>query len=269
MNTRLLPLFTIVLSASLASPAFGATTVTYDFQSETLGDLFTGGVTGWSQATPNPSAFGTTFPLAYIASTGFGSGPTNSGHLGTQFANTADNSPTTVSGTLGLSGSVIGSLTLNLAILDNTADSFPGRDAFSVSVVSPSGAGIARLGLTPTVGQETQWDISIGVNGAPLTPTVASVQSLSGYIFQLDFSTASTSFRYGPQGGSPSVLIGDRAAPFTFEFGEIAMTHTPMAAAGTSANTLVFDNIVATIPEPSSALLGLASLVLLCGCRRR
>ena len=51
----------IALSPLLGS-AMAASSVTYDFNSSSSGDLFEGaGVSGWSQANSNPAAFGQTF----------------------------------------------------------------------------------------------------------------------------------------------------------------------------------------------------------------
>jgi hypothetical protein len=145
---------TIIISGvalAAGTSVYGA--VLYDFNSESTGDLFAGGVSGWTQDSINPSAFGQTFPLAYIATTNFGSVGTNSGHLGTQFANTPDNSSTTVTGSLSVPNAQ--SITLNLAILDNDADSFLGRDAFSVTVSTVGSSKLAQIDFTPTVGDET------------------------------------------------------------------------------------------------------------------
>ena len=250
---------------SVGTSAYGA--VLYDFSSESSGDLFAGGVTGWTQDSINPSAFDQIFPLAYIATTNFGSGGTNSGHLGTQFSNTPDNSSTTVTGSLSMPNAQ--SITLNLAILDNDTDAFVGRDAFSVTVSTVGSSQLAQIDFTPNVGDGTLWDLSVGVNGTAVSGTLATVQSNSGYIFQMDFGPTATIFSYGAQGGLADVVFGSRSAVSSFNLGEIAMTHTPVAPAGTSANTLVFDNIEAIpIPEPSSSLLILLGLGVL-GRRRR
>ncbi|MDA7626994.1 hypothetical protein N8672_03060, partial [Akkermansiaceae bacterium] len=115
----------------LVGSAFAANSVTYDFESSTSGDLFDGGgVTGWSQDTSNPSAFGQTFPLAYVAATNFGGGSSNSAHLGTQVANTPDNADTTLTGDLSSLDPIYNMLNVsfNMAVLDDSADSFEGRD---------------------------------------------------------------------------------------------------------------------------------------------
>ena len=264
MRTQLRSTIISGLVFSVGASAYGA--VLYDFSSESSGDLFAGGVTGWTQDSINPSAFGQTFPLAYISTTNFGSGGTNAGHLGTQFSNTPDNSSTTVTGSLAVPNAQ--SITLNLAILDNNVDTFVGRDAFSVTVSTVGSSKLAQIDFTPTVGDETLWDISLGVNGAAVSGTLATVRSLSGYIFQIDFGPGATNFSYGAQGGLADVAIGSRPAVSSFDLGEIAMTHTPVAPVGTSANTLVFDNIGVVIPEPSSSLLIFLGLGVL-GRRRR
>jgi len=256
----------------LISSASAATTFTYDFNSETAGDHFESDVVGWSQDTPNPSAFGTTIPFAYIASTNFGGGATNSGHLGTQFANTVDNSSTTVTGALDTSGavSVPGRVTMNLGIVDNTADQFEGRDAFSFAVFDLASAGLAQINFVPTVGDEDLWDVLVAVNGGSVTSTLANVVALSGYKFQIDFQAAATVFSYGSsESGSADTVFANLAPVTPGGFGEVQVTHNPLAPAGTSANTIVFDDIsVVVIPEPSSLLLSLLASSLLLRRRR-
>ena len=46
------------------------------------------------------------------------------------------------------------------------------------------------------------------------------------------------------------------------------MTHNPLGDEGTSANSLVFDNIAVSIPEPSSAALLILGSAFLFGRRR-
>jgi hypothetical protein len=264
---KTLPKTVVISGVALAAAATAHGAVLINFDSESTGDLFAGGVSGWTQDSTNPTAFGQTFPLAYIASTNFGSGASNAGHLGTQFANTPDNSATTVARSLsGITHAQ--SITLNLGILDNTADSFAGRDAFSVTVSSAGSSTLAQIGFTPTLGNLTSWNISLGVNGAAASLTAQTLQSLSGYIFKMDFGSGATTFSYGPQGGAANVLIGSRSALSSFALGEISMTHTPISAAGTSANTLVFDNINIAIPEPSSSVLLVLGLAMVARRRR-
>ncbi|MFT6861624.1 MAG: hypothetical protein ACJAVK_000176 [Akkermansiaceae bacterium] len=255
----------------LISSAGAATTVTYDFSSQASGDLFESDVVGWSQDTPNPSAFGTTLPFAYIASTNFGGGATNTGHLGTQFANTDDNSTTTVTGNLDFTGvdEALPQVSLNLAILDNDLDQFTGRDGFRVAINSTTGSTLAELGFTPTAGDVSSWDVSVGVNGAPTSTTAITVTSSAGYIFKVNFGSAVTTFLYGDsQGGLADVQFASQAPIGTSNMGAIAMTHLPLAPVGESATTLVFDNIVASIPEPSGPALLLLGSAFLFGRRR-
>jgi hypothetical protein len=261
------PKIIIISGVALAAAATAHGAVLINFDSESTGDLFAGGVSGWTQDSTNPTAFGQTFPLAYIATTDFGSGATNAGHLGTQFANTPDNSATTVARSLsGITHAQ--SITLNLGILDSAADSFTGRDAFSVTVSSAGSSTLAQIGFTPTLGNETSWNISLGVNGAAASLTAQTLQSLSGYIFKMNFGPGATTFSYGPQGGAANVLIGSRSALSSFALGEISMTHTPISAAGTSANNLVFDNINIAVPEPSSSVLLVLGLAMVARRRR-
>lgn len=271
----LLPL--LGLSALLTGTSFAVVVVAYDFESESNGDYFSNGgvseVTGWSQDTANPVAFGDEFPLAYITPTQFTSTATNSGHLGTQLANTPDNASTSVSASLGLSGAVpIGTITLNLAIVDNAADSFTGRDQFSVGVTNAGSTSIAQIDFIPNSGDDTLWDISLGVNGAAVATTGATMTAGAGYVFSIVFADSGTSFSYGAStGGVAGSLIADLGIVASGDFGGIEMTHTPLAAAGTSANELVFDNITISdaVPEPSSSLLILSAVSGLFLRRRR
>jgi hypothetical protein len=273
MNTSFKLASVSSLAATLIS-ANAATSVGYDFSSNSSGDLFTGGVSGWSQSNSNPFAFGQILPRAYIStSTNFGSGPGPTGHLGTQLTNTPDNSPTTVTGALGVSAldPVSPRLSLNLAILDDVLDNFPGRDDFKVALRDRSGQDMAVISLSPTVGDDLSWDVAVGVNGAAPTTTGAQVDVRAGYVFIVDFNSSSTSFFYGPSQGTTSpVLISNEAAVGNFgsRVAEIAMTHQPVAAVGTSANTLAFDDIEVSVPEPSSSLLIFAAAAFL-GVRKR
>ncbi|MDA7880926.1 PEP-CTERM sorting domain-containing protein [Akkermansiaceae bacterium] len=271
MKLKIQSLPLVGLSTLLGLSAHGATSVTYDFESESTNDLFAGEVLGWTQDSINPSAFGTIFPLAYIATTNFGGGGTNSGHLGTQFGNTPDNSSTTVTGNLDFAGIDVAAprVTLNLAILDNNADSFSGRDGFSFDVRSNSNASMAQITFTPTVGNDTTWNVAVGINGAAPVSTAATVQSLSGYFFAIDFGSSATSFSYGSsQGGVANVNFGNLSPIGVGNMGGVSMTHNPLAPAGDSATTIVFDNIVASIPEPSGAALLLLGSAFLMGRRR-
>jgi hypothetical protein len=162
-------------------------------------------------------------------------------------------------------------LSLNLAILDDVLDNFPGRDDFKVALRDRSGQDMAVISLSPTVGDDLSWDVAVGVNGAAPTTTGAQVDVRAGYVFIVDFNSSSTSFFYGPSQGTTSpVLISNEAAVGNFgsRVAEIAMTHQPVAAVGTSANTLAFDDIEVSVPEPSSSLLIFAAAAFL-GVRKR
>lgn len=277
-------------TALTASVASGAISVGYDFESQSTGDRFTGAVVssitgavtgpaagdvaGWSQDKPNRTSFGQVQALAYIASTNFGGGSTNTGHLGTQFANTSDNSSTTLTGEIDVSSLDFPAsrVTLNLAILDDTTDQFTGRDAFHVALTGNIGQGLAEINFTPTVGDDESWDISVAVNGGGATTTTATLDSLAGYVFGINFGPLNTEFSYGPSQGTTSPIIFSTVDPvplFGAQIANIEMTHEPLVAAGTSANTLVFDDIVVTVPEPGSSLMLCLGLGALAQRRRR
>ena len=259
----------IALSPLLGS-AMAASSVTYDFDSSSSGDLFEGAaISGWSQTNSNPSAFGQTFPLAYVSATDFGSGSSNSAHLGTQFANTPDNSDTTLTGSLSSvnpSNTMVASF--RMAILDNAADSFEGRDGFSVALKTTAGQEAATIGFSPTAGDNEGWDVSVGVNGSTST-TPVQISALTGYTFSVNASHTGTTFQYGDSAGAFVLL--ETAGPITDldSVGFISFTHDPLADVGTSANTLAFDNVMVQIPEPSSSLLMVLSAGLIAIRRRR
>lgn len=263
----------IGLSVLLSLSAQGATTFSYDFESEIDGDFFTGGVTGWTQDNANPSAFGSTSPLAYIGIRDFGSGLSNVGFLGTQRGNISPNISTTVSGALNVAGAPLPlrgvGVSFNLGIEDNSADSFTGRDEFSVALKDSANANIAQIVLTPTVGNNETWDVAVGIGNAVPSATSATVNASSGYIFNVDFSAGATDFSYGASaGGLTSVTFATLGGVGLSDLGTIAMTHNPLDDEGTSAHSLIFDNIAVSIPEPSSAALLILGSAFLFGRRR-
>ena len=272
MQTNTFSLSVLKAWILLGSAGHCATSVSYDFELETPNDYFSDGVVGWSQDSINPSGvFGQTFPLAYIATTNFGSGLTNSGHLGSQFANTPLLTSTTVSGVLDFTGidPAAPGATMNLAIKDDVTDQFEERDSFTVSFANSGGGSLAEIEFTPTVGNLNTWDIAVGVNGVPASATTGTMIALSGYRFRLDFGATATSFFYGSSFGGPEVLLGNRPAIPTSGLSAIEMTHFPAAPVGESATTLVFDNIVVSIPEPSTTALFVLGFLALAGRRQR
>ena len=267
----------------LVGIASAATQLNYDFDSSSSGDLFSGnGVSGWSQDTANPSAFGQTFPLAYVSATNFGGGSSNSAHLGTQFANTPGNADTTLTGSLtsltagnGTHVYNMVSASFNLAVLDDSSDSFAGRDGFSVALTTASGAEAATIGLTPTSGNDDTWDVSVTAGGTTST-TGGTITANSAYRFYIDSLDGSTTFKYEASDGTGNTWINTinsgNGSAFTSTLNQvtgIAFTHDPLASAGTSANTLAFDEISVQIPEPSSSLLMVLSAGLIAIRRRR
>jgi len=273
--------FTITLSLlPLVGIASAANSVTYNFNSSTAGDQFSGnGVSGWSQDIANPSAFGQTFPLAYVTATDFGGGSSNAAHLGTQSANTPDNADTILTGSLssldaGGNQNVYNmvSVSFDLAVLDNSADSFGGRDGFSVALTTDSGAQAATVGFSPTTGNDDTWDVSVGVNGSTST-TGQTINANAGYRFYINSRDNMTDFLFQPADGN-GIQIGlasldDILVTDLNSISGIAFAHDPLADAGTSANALAFDNIEVTVPEPSSSLLLVISAGLIAIRRRR
>ncbi|MDB4435568.1 PEP-CTERM sorting domain-containing protein [bacterium] len=278
-----------LILAPLVGSAIAANSLTYDFDDSSSDDLFTGGgVSGWSQDIANPSAFGgVTFPLAYIAATNFGGGSTSSAHLGTQRANTAGNESTTLTGSLAsltAAGDQQGgphiynmvSVSFDMAVLDNTADSFAGRDGFSVALTTDVGDEAATIGFSPTSGDSGSWNVSVGVNGSTST-TGQTIVANSAYKFYIDSKNGLTDFKFSAADGSGLTIgLDSIVSPFSSGFTTtlnsvtgIAFSHDPLAATGTSANTLAFDNISVQIPEPSSSLLMVLSAGLIAIRRRR
>lgn len=270
----------------LVGIASAATQLNYDFDSSSLGDQFSGnGVSGWSQDIANPSAFGQTFPLAYVSATNFGGGSSNSAHLGTQVANTPNNASTTLTGDLTSltaggqpnAGHVYNyiSASFNLAVLDDSSDSFTGRDDFSVALTTDSGAEAATIGLSPTSGNNDTWDVSVTAGGTTST-TGGTINANSAYRFYIESLDGSTTFKYEAADGTGNTWISsvdfDVVSPFTNTLNQvtgIAFSHDPLGTAGSSANTLAFDEISVQIPEPSSSLLMVLSAGLIAIRRRR
>ena len=268
----------------LVGIAGAANSLTYDFDSSSSGDLFSGsGVSGWSQDVANPAAFGQTTPLAYIAATNFGGGSSNSAHVGTQLGNTVNGVDTTLTGSLTSLAAGNGthvynmvSASFNVAVLDNSADSFTGRDGFSVALTTDAGAQAATVGFSPNGDDNDKWDVSVGVNGSTST-TGQTIDANSAYRFYIDSLDGATNFSFSAADGSgltiglASINSGNGSA-FTNTLNQvtgIAFTHDPIAGDGTSANTLAFDEISVQIPEPSSSLLMILSAGLIAIRRRR
>ena len=257
--------------APLVGSAIAANSVTYDFETSSSGDLFeAGGVSGWTQDTSNPTAFGQTFPLAYISATDFGVGSSNSAHLGTQVANTPDNADTTLTGDLSSLDPIYNMLNVsfNMAVLDDSADSFEGRDAFNVALTTASGSQVATIGFSPTAGNNEVWDVSVGVNGLTST-TPYQVSANSGYSFYISSRDNTTDFKFGPAGGNIVTIDSFVAATSLNSVTGITFEHDPLSEVGTSAHTLAFDNLTVQIPEPSSSLLMILSAGLIAIRRRR
>ena len=281
MNNKFGLSFCLIPLVGIAS---AATQLSYDFDTSSSGDLFSGsGVSGWSQDGANPSAFGKTFPLAYVSATNFGGGSSNSAHLGTQLSNTPGNAGTTLTGSL-TSLTAGGqqnaphiynmvNTSFNLAVLDNSSDSFAGRDSFSVALTTASGTEAATIGLSPTSGVNDKWDVSVGVNGSTST-TGATITANSAYKFYIESLNGATTFKFQSADGTGNtwnntIVSGLSCTNRLNQVTGIAFSHDPLASAGTSANTLAFDEISVQIPEPSSSLLMALSAGLIAIRRRR
>jgi len=258
-------IFSVTLSSLLLGSLSNAAMVSYNFDGQQSGDLFSGEVSGWSQDSANPTAFGTTFPLGYIGSVNFTGATSNGGYLGTYQANTADNSSTTLSGSLAGAGQIPGrSVGFNVAILDNANDSFTTRDAFGVDVTNSSGASVARIDFAPNASNESAWDVAIGVNGGSTVATAYSLTQSSGYELAIQFAAEETRFLHRASTGGNFIVLGTLDSVLG-DFGDFQVSHSPQGIAGTSANALVFDNIATVVPEPSSSLLavlGISSFML-------
>ena len=270
----------------LVGIASAATQLNYNFDSSSSGDQFSGnGVSGWSQDIANPSAFGQTFPLAYVSATNFGGGSSNSAHLGTQVANTPNNASTTLTGDLTSltaggqpnAGHIYNMVnaSFNLAVLDDSSDSFAGRDGFSVALTTDSGAEAATIGLSPTSGNNDTWDVSVTAGGTTST-TGGTINANSAYKFYIESLDGSTTFKFEAADGTGNTWINTIdsgvVSPFTNTLNQvtgIAFSHDPLGTAGSSANTLAFDEISVQIPEPSSSLLMVLSAGLIAIRRRR
>jgi hypothetical protein len=239
------------------------------------------GVTGWSQDNPNPEAnFDKIDPLAYIDTWDFGSGDTDAGHLGTTYGNDPFGLSTTVStdtGVLNFLGLepvlLTPKVSLNLAIGVIDLNSYPNRDAFSVELMSSTDLTLAEIKFVPTVGEPSKWDVSVGTNGN-LIQTSASIVAGASYKFDISLGAATT-FSYGSPSQDADWAIetpGISFLPFgglSYEdMDSIAMTHIPLADGQTTANYLVFDDIVLSVPEPSGAALLLLGSAFLMGRRR-
>ena len=262
-----------LLIIPFAGVAVASTSVTYDFDSSSVGDYFTnGGVPGWTQSNSNPTAFDKTFPLAYIASSNFGGGGSKAAHLGTQFANTPDNSDTIITGDLSsLAVYNMMSVSLDMAVIDDSADAFLGRDAFSVALTTAAGAEAATIGFNPTTGNNEQWDVSVGVNGNTST-TGQVISAGSGYTFYIDSRDNTTSFSFSAADGSGLTIglgtINGIVTDLNSVTG-ISFEHDTLSGPGTSAHTMVIEDVSVQIPEPSSTLLMVLSAGLIAIRRRR
>ena len=260
------------LSTALAviTSGVGAAATVYNFESEAVDDFFSGGgVTGWTQDQPNPSIIGTQIPLAYINTATFAGTSSNAGYLGTLRGNLTPNATTTLSGAISGAGSLAGSrLSVNFAIADNAGDTFMTRDSFQISITDNSSATIAQLLFTPDAGDTAIWNLWYSLGGGALISSASTAIANSGYFLDFLFTFTAASISYGTATtGTGTSVIGTGVVPGFSDFEALNISHIPTGAPGSSANALVFDNVVATIPEPSSAaLLALAALGLI---RRR
>lgn len=272
--------FSVVIAASSAS---GATSAIYDFDASSSGDIFANGdVAGWSQDNPNPpSLFGTSFPLGYIVDTEinpgsgtylFGAVPNPAGSVGTLRANSPTNATTTLSGVVDASSltPTVPQVMMSLGIFDNSADAFVGRDQFVAAVIGLPGEQLASVFFAPTPGDLNTWDVSVSTNGNPATVTGTTVTANLGYTFTIDFGFSGTSFLMNPTSGGSPVTLSEESPVLSFgsRVNAFEMVHTPLGAAGSSANALVFDDLAVSVPEPGSSFLLVLGAGLLAARRR-
>lgn len=282
------------LVGSLTVPfSSGATAITFDFESETLDDIFADGeVTDWTQDIANPPSinFGAgltvDFPMAYIQDTEirlgagapvpsgylFGSGATNAGYLGTFRGNQADGSPTTVSTTFDAStlNATVPQVIMNLGILDDPDDNFESRDDFTVALAGGGGGTLATIGFVQSGLDDDAWNITVSADGAAPTVLAQTALSNTGYTFTVDFESTGTIFSFAPADGSGSSTFLSSQPSVTDFFDNVTgidITHEPGAVPEDSATALVFDDIT-IVPEPTSSAFALLGLGLL-GLRRR
>jgi len=281
------------LVGSLTVPfSFGVTPIVYNFDSESLDDIFADGeVAGWTQDIANPPSInfgaGATvdFPMAYIQDTEirlgaaapspagylFGPSATNAGYLGTFRGNQADGSPTTVSTTFDAStvGATVPQVIMNLGILDDPDDNFESRDDFTVAITGGGGS-LATIGFVQSGGNEEAWNITVSADGAAPTVLAQTALSNSGYTFTIDFESTETIFSFEPSDGSGTSTFLSSQPPVADFFNTatgIDITHEVGPDIDDSATALVFDDIT-IIPEPVSSAFALLGLGLL-GLRRR
>ena len=163
------------------------------------------------------------------------------------------------------------SVSLDMAVIDDSADAFLGRDAFSVALTTASGAQAATIGFNPTTGNNEQWDVSVGVNGNTST-TGQVISAGSGYTFYIDSRDNTTSFSFSAADGSGLTIglgtINGIVTDLNSVTG-ISFEHDTLSGPGTSAHTMVIEDVSVQIPEPSSSLLMVLSAGLIAIRRRR
>ncbi|MFD2256114.1 PEP-CTERM sorting domain-containing protein [Luteolibacter algae] len=251
-----------MLSAVCAVVAAGSASaaVSYNFNSETDFDFFTGGgVSGWSQDQANPSIGSVVRPMAFIENATFAGTASFAGHLGTEVANLSPSATTTLTGSLTGAGAVSNSrVSLNFAIADSVTSGLLTRDSFEIAILDDTSSELAALLFTADPASSTTWKISYRLAGGMLVDTASTAIAGSGYFLAFDFSDTTGKISYGTAtAGVGTNLIGEGALTSADDLGAINISHIPVAAEGTSVNKIIFDNINAatTVPEPSSALL--------------
>lgn len=274
------------LVGSLAPTVSSASSIAYDFESESVDDIFADGeVAGWSQDVSNPPGFfGEEFPIAYIdtdvvrtgagTSSGFffGTSASNAAYLGNQRGNQFDSISTSVSTVLDTSGltPTVPQVQIDLGIVNFANNFFGDNPNFDFRVTDGSGGELARIQLDRTGSTPGDWNIAVSSNGS--TPTVSSslLTPQVGYTFTIDFGSSGTVFSYGETVGGGSSFIGTESAVANYagRVNGVTLTHTPGPNNLEDSRSLIFDNLSVSVPEVSTSVFAALGMLFL-GYRRR
>lgn len=278
--------FYCALVGSLTPTISLASSVAYDFESESVDDIFADGeVAGWTQDISNPPGFfGEEFPIAYIDTdevrTGsgttsgffFGTSASNAAYLGNLRGNQIGLDSTSVSTTIDTSGltPTVPRVQIDLGIVNFANNFFGDNPVFDFRLTGGSGGELARIQLDRTGTAPGDWNIAVSSNGS--TPTVSSslLTPQVGYTFTIDFESSGTVFSYGETVGGGSSLIGTESAVANYagRVGGVTLTHNPGANNDEDSRALIFDNLSVSVPEVSTSVFAALGMLFL-GYRRR